>query len=235
MMEPLIWELELPEITVEDLFRAQGADYSKRPPRPATVAAYQKALEEAAGLVRPIVIWREVDILGVGKRELWLEDGQKLTSPLLATVAGSASQVILYALTMGAALDERERYYSTNGRIMEVYALDAAGTALVVKSGILATQKITQRYHALGLKTTFPLGPGHSYWPSLHDMRTIFYFLQPERIGLQLTSGNLILPRKSTAMVMGAGLDLPDFRGKTHCDFCSLSQRCQLSHYEQKC
>jgi len=36
------------------------------------------------------------------------------------------------------------------------------------------------------LKTTFPMGPGHSYWKGLEDMQVIFHYLQAERIGLLL-------------------------------------------------
>jgi len=32
MTEQKIWEIALPDVTVEDLFQAEGADYSKRPP-----------------------------------------------------------------------------------------------------------------------------------------------------------------------------------------------------------
>lgn len=116
MTELKIWEMNPPGVRVEDLFQAQGADYRKRPPRPATVALYRQILEEAALLVRPVIIWREVDILGAGERELYLEDGRKLTSPLLVTVAGKADKLILFAMTMGSELDHRELYYSKTGK-----------------------------------------------------------------------------------------------------------------------
>lgn len=235
MTEPIIWELDLPDVTVENLFQAQGADYSKRPPRPGTVELYRQVLAEAGLLVRPTIIWREVDIQGAGVRELFLEGGRKLTSRLLVTIAGKADKLIFYAMTIGNALDEREQYYSKAGKTLEAFALDAAGTAYIVKSSISVMEKIKEHYHCAGLKTTFPMGPGHSYWPSLGDMQTIFYFLPAEQIGLHLTDSNLMLPRKSLAMVIGAGLNLPDTQGKTHCDFCSLSEKCQLSYFEQRC
>lgn len=65
MREPEIWEIPLPEVTLDDVFKAQGADYSKHPPRPSTEKLHRRMLEEAAGLVRPTAIWFEVDVIGV--------------------------------------------------------------------------------------------------------------------------------------------------------------------------
>ncbi len=235
MPEPKILEIALPDVTVEDIFRAEGADYSKSPPRPSTVEIHRQILAEAASLVRPIVIWREVDILGAGEQELFIEGGQKLTSRLLVSVAGTADKLILFAITIGGAIDDREDYYSKAGKTLEAFALNAAGTAYILKSGISTMDKIHEHCHNAGLRTTFPMGPGHSYWSSLEDILTIFHFLKAEQIGLRLTNSNLMLPSKSIAMVLGVGRNLPDYNGKTHCDFCSLQKKCHISHFGENC
>lgn len=231
MTEPKIWEMPLPDVRVEDLFQAEGAVYHKRPPRPSTLELHRRALAEASALVRPVLIWREVEILGAGERELLLEGGQKLTSRLLAEVAGTAEKLIFFAMTIGSTLDDREDNYIKSGKTLEAFALDAAGTAYTVKSSMSAVNKIEEHCRRAVLQTTFPMGPGHSYWPSMEDLPTIFHFLRPGQIGLRLTDSNLMMPRKSIAMVMGVGRGLPDYQGKTHCDFCSLRQKCQLSHF----
>ncbi|GBF32602.1 methionine synthase activation domain [Desulfocucumis palustris] len=231
MTEPIIWEIELPDVTIEDIFRAEGADYSKSPPRPSTLELHGRVLAEAASLVRPAVLWREVDVLGAGEGELFLEGGKKLTSSLLARVAGAAEKLILFVMTIGSALDQREEYYSKAGRTLEAFVLNAGGTAYILKSGIAAKDKINEHYQKAGLNTTFSLGPGHSYWNSLEDIKTIFHLLNAGQMGLRLTDSNLMLPRKSIAMVLAAGRDLPDFGGKTHCDFCSLQKKCHISHF----
>lgn len=66
MKEPTIWEIPLPEVTLDDLFQAEGADYLKSPPRPGMVGLRHQILEEAAALICPIAIWREVGISGTG-------------------------------------------------------------------------------------------------------------------------------------------------------------------------
>ena len=83
MREPEIWEIPLPEITLDEVFQAEGADYSQRPPHPRTVKLHHRIMEEAASLVRPTAIWVEVDVTGTGVGELFLEDGFKFSSNLL--------------------------------------------------------------------------------------------------------------------------------------------------------
>ncbi|AET68474.1 vitamin B12 dependent methionine synthase [Desulfosporosinus orientis DSM 765] len=229
MREPVIWEIPLPEITLNEVFQAEGADYSRRPPQPRTVKLHQRMIDEAAGLVRPTAIWVEVDVTGTGVGELFLEDGYKFSSSLLPKAAGTADKMLLIAITIGTAIEDRITEYKEAGKISETFTLDACATVYVAKAGMTAMNRLEETYHREGLKTTFPMGPGHSYWQGLDDMQVIFHFLKAEQIGLHLNDSNLIIPRKSVAMVMGAGTDLPDFQGKTHCDFCSLQTTCPLS------
>ncbi|MHB8076430.1 Vitamin B12 dependent methionine synthase activation subunit [Desulfosporosinus fructosivorans] len=229
MKEPIIWEIPIPEITLDEVFQAEGADYSQRPPHPRTVKLHRKIMEEAASLVRPTAIWIEVDVTGIGAGELFLEDGYKFSSNLLPNVARTAEKMLLISTTIGTAIEERLTEYKEAGKMSELYALDACATAFVAKAGTTAMSQVEDAYHRVGLKTTFPMGPGHSYWKGLEDMQVIFHFLQAERIGLHLNDSNLIIPTKSVAMVMGVGRDLPDFKGKTHCNFCNLQTTCPLS------
>lgn len=228
MKEPVIWELELPEVTIEEVFQAEGADYSKRQPRQSVIELHQQVMIEAKKLVHPTAVWCEAAVRGSGEQEIVLENGQKLTSRLLAKAARTGEKLILFAMTIGSAIDDRAAEYQKAGKIMEAFIVDAVGTAYIAKSAITALGKIEKLYHSKGMETTFPMGPGHSYWSGLEDLRTIFTILNPERVGLRLTESNLMMPRKSVAMVMGAGSELPDFKGKSHCDFCNLQNTCKM-------
>ena len=230
-----IKEIIPPVVSVDEVYRAGGADYSKRAPRPGVAELHRLILMEAAALVRPMAAWREVQILGVEGAEVFLAGGQKLTSRLLAKVAGKAERLILFAMTIGNAIDDRVADYSKAGNIMEAFTLDAAGTAFIASSSKVAIAQLNERYRADGMNITFPMGPGHSYWDGLEDMRTIFSFLDADQIGIRLTDSNLMLPRKSIAMVMGVGCDLKDFGGKTHCDFCNIKKTCKMSNFTGVC
>lgn len=229
MAEPTVWELTVPEVTVEDILRSEGVDYRKHPPRPGMVDLHRRILAEASALVQPKAIWTEVEVTGAGDKELCLQDGLKLTSRLLAKMAGSAEKLILFAMTIGSAIEEQISSYQRAEKMSRAFALDAAGSTMIAMGSSLALSRIEEIYHREGLKTTFPMGPGHSYWKGLDDQQIIFYYLQPERIGLHLNDSNLIIPRKSVSMVLGVGHNLPELNGRTHCDFCTLRRNCHMT------
>lgn len=229
-----ILELEHPEVTVEDLFRAEGSSYGGRQPSASVMGVHKKMLEEAYALARPVLAWRELGITGAGEKELRLEEGVTLTSRLLARVAGRGEKLLCFALTLGDALDRRVEEYMKGNKFAHAYALDAAGSAFVAKSAARAVEKLTKELYP-GQRTTFPLGPGHSYWKELEDLRTIHRLVGAERIGIRLTEANLMLPKKSVAMVVGVGDDLPDTEGKVHCDFCTLQKNCSMRNFNQNC
>lgn len=234
MAEPHILALECPEVTIEDLFKAEGSSYAGRQPSPSVLAVHTKMLEEAYGLVRPVMAWRELDILGAGDKELFLEEGITLSSRLLAKVAGRGDKLVCFALTMGDALDRRVDEYMKDNKFAHAYALDAAGSAFVAKTAAVAVEKLGREFYP-GQRATFPMGPGHSYWKELEDLRTIHRLVKGELIGISLTEANLMLPKKSVAMVIGIGSNLPDMEGKVHCDFCTLQKTCNMRSFNQNC
>lgn len=229
-----VLELELPDVTIDDIFQAQGSFYGDRKPSPKIVALNRRILDEAVELVRPVMVWQEIAIAQAAGDELFLEGGHKLTSRLLARIAGQGDKLVLYMLTIGSAIDQRVEAYMKGNEIGNAFALDAAGSAFVAKSAALAEELITKEFLA-GQKTTFSLGPGHSYWQKLDDLRTIHQLVNGELIGINLTTSNLMLPKKSVAMTMGVGNNLPDLEGKVHCDFCSLQKNCQMRGFSQSC
>ncbi|WP_418791515.1 Vitamin B12 dependent methionine synthase activation subunit [Phosphitispora sp. TUW77] len=227
MTDSEILKLELPEITLEDVFQAQAADYSKRSPSQKVIDMHHKIMEEAKDLISPTAVLCEIAVKSVGENQLILEDGHTLNSELLVKVANTAEKVLLFISTIGIAIEDRAAEYKKAGKRMEAFVCDPVGTAYSVISAYSTIEKIQKQYHDKGFKTTFPLRPGHSYWTHREDMKTIFKILRPERIGIELTESNLIIPFKSIAMVVGIGKDLPDLNGKTNCDFCTMNDRCR--------
>ena len=230
MAESVIWELTLPEVTLDDIFRAEGADYSGRPPHPSILKMHHRILADAATLVRPKAIWSEFEVTGAGKQELYLKGGYQLTSKLLAKMVGPAEKLLLFAMTIVPELEERVAFYQRAGKMSEAFVLDTAGSTFAALGSSEALGSLEKHYHGEGLKTTFPMGPGHSYWQGLNDQQIIFSLLRAELIGLKLNDSNLIIPRKSVSMVMGVGHNLPELNGRTHCDFCSLRRNCQMNN-----
>ncbi|HHW44717.1 Vitamin B12 dependent methionine synthase activation subunit [Desulfofundulus thermobenzoicus] len=215
------------DITVKDIYRAEGASYRQAPP-PATRELHLKMLQEARQLVRPRGVSRTVAVEGADGRQIRLAGGGTLTSRLLARLAGSAESLVLIICTLGEELDRRVQEYTRQGRPAEAYVLDAAGTAFIDAAGRLLAGRIGEQFHARDLQTTIPLGPGHSYWPDLQDQRVIYDLLQPQAMGVRILESGLMLPKKTVSLVMGVGRSLPE-SADNHCHYCSLKRSCPLS------
>ncbi len=226
--------LPLPEVTVEEVFAAEGADYSKRQPRPSLVELHRRILDEAPTWIKPQAIWREVDIKAAEGDKLYLEEEKILTSAVLTKIAGTAEKLLIFSVTIGEGIEERLSLYRSGGKVSEAFAMDATGTAYLTKLIYMVQGHLEEIYHGRDMKTTFALGPGHSYWKGLEDLQVLFHFLQAEKINLRLNLSNLIIPRKSVAVVMGVGRNIPDTKGKTHCHFCHLQTTCQLSQAKKR-
>lgn len=235
MAEARLFEVSMPEVTIQELFTAQGADYSKRSPRQGILDLNLQILEEAKGLVKSKVIWQEVNVLGKGEQEIYLDNKLTLRGSLLPKVLGSAESAVLFAMTIGSSIDQRVKDYIDKGQTLEAFILDSAGSAIMAKVANTAISEIVETYKAKHLSATFPLGPGHSYWKGLEDVRSIISFLKGDQIGISLTNSNLMLPKKSIAMVIGIGSNLPDFSNKTHCDFCHLKENCNMRNLSSNC
>ncbi len=227
-MKAKVLELTLPKLTLEEIFLAQGSNFTARPPHPRILELNQRIIAEAAALIQPKVVWLAVDVLKVDGQAIYVSGGEKFTSKLLTQAAGTADKLIVAAITLGPELETQVAAYQAAGRMSDAFALDSAGSAYIALSSPRFCDSLKKTYNSDGLMTTFPMGPGHSYWPDLREQRVIFKLLQPEAIGMQLSESNLIMPRKSVSMVIGLGRNLPELRGKTHCDFCPQHQKCAM-------
>ncbi len=185
-------------------------------------------LQEAHQLARAEAVCKVVPVVKTTGRQIFLEGGQALTSSLLVRLAGTARSLLLVVCTLGHMIDRRVEEYSRKGLAAHAYFLDIAGTCIIEAAGRQLVEKIKTHLEACGLKTTIPLGPGHSYWKSLQDQRIIYDLVNPSTIGVTILKSGIMLPKKSLSMVMGIGHELPP-SAENHCYYCSIRRKCPLS------
>lgn len=199
-------------------------------PRQNILDLYEDVLAETAALLEPKAIWTEIEVEGAAEDALLLRGGFRLGSRLLVKCAGAAEKLLIFVMTVGPKIDEKIAMYQENDDLTRAYVLDSVGSAAIALASSEALGRLEKDYAERGLRTSIPLGPGHSYWKRLEDQKVLFQILQPERIGITLNGSDLMLPRKSVSMVMGAGKQLPEHEeGQKHCDFCALRGNCSMS------
>jgi len=225
---PLLRDWDLP-LDVDQVLRAQGADPAVlRARRPALVDAAEQALQEGLAYLAPVAAYRELAVESLRHERLFLTGGV-LTGPLVAQHLRSAQQVVVLACTIGDAL-ERVISEAMSEDPVRGLALDGLGSAAAEGLAAAAAAHFEDQARAQGLHTTIPLSPGMVGWPVEEGQAEIFSLVDGGEAGISLTSGGMMVPRKSISLVLGVGKDVaPEGRA---CDFCNLRETCRYQdHY----
>ena len=226
------WNLNL---NADDILRAQGADpVTIRNRRPVLVEFAEWALKEGLPLLAPQVLFQQYPVKRMRHERLELDPqavsiGQVLTGKLIAQHLGPAQKVIAILCTIGPALEETASELMKTDPMLG-WALDSLGSSAVEALALEACNYFEAKASEEGMQTSLPLNPGMIGWPVEEGQPQIFSLLDAREIGVSLTSGGQMQPRKSLSMILGVGREMGK-AGRT-CDYCSLSETCKYqNHY----
>lgn len=212
-------------LSLADILRGEGADpETVRAKRPALVQAAEQALEVGMPTLRPAAAIREIAVGEHRHNVVLLEDGTKLTGPLVARRLAGAERVAAVVCTVGAGLEQLAAAQQNPLRMM---ALDGLGNAAVEAVGQQVCERIGERAQATGLETSTPLSPGEPDWPVEVGQPQLFSLLGPNPAGVRLTESGMMIPQKSISFVVGVGrrMEQTDL-----CELCSMKERCRYRH-----
>jgi len=218
------WPLE---ISLEAIMRGEGMDLQAvRSRKPALVAAAERALVEGLPLIHPAAILREVGVKEHRHNRILLENGEALTGPLVADHLGGAQRLVAVVCTIGPAL-ETEVSRLLNEDPPYALALDGLGNAAVETLSQEICSHIGGQILTSGQTASTPLSPGIPDWPVEIGQREIFSLLNPSKAGIRLTTGGMMVPKKSVSFVVGIG---PAMSQTGLCLICSLKETCRYQH-----
>jgi hypothetical protein len=164
---------------------------------------------------------------------LSLEPNGHLSGPLVAEHLHAAKSVFVAVCSIGPEVENAASRCFAEDPALSV-ALDAFGSAAVDLVASAMCARVDARAESEGLRTTIPLSPGLMGWPVESGQRQIFALVDAASAGVRLTNGYMMLPKKSTSMVIGIGPEL-DHLGES-CDYCSMAETCRyrqghISHH----
>jgi hypothetical protein len=218
------WNLSL---NVDDVLRGQGADPNLiRRNKPRLIAIAEHACTEGLCLLHPVALIYEVAVHEQSHELILLEGGVTLTGPLVGRHLAGAQRVIAAVCTIGSEMEETVNHFLDKDPLYAL-ALDGLGNAAVE---ILAQQVclcIGKKIQAEGLQVSTPLSPGSSEWSVDVGQPQIFALLEPTQVGISLTSGGMMLPKKSISFIVGIG---PKMSQANMCDVCDLKGTCRYCH-----
>ncbi len=191
---------------------------------PPLVATAEAVLNEAQTLFAPVALYTILPVRNFEHRQIVLGGGATFSGPLVVRALAGAAEVAAAVCSIGPALDERVSALFATGDPIRALALDGAGTAAVRQLAAMVGIRICDAATARGWSVGMRASPGQEGWP-IQQQRVLFGLVPGEKIGVQLTSSCLMLPRKSVSFVIGLGPDLG--ADAVPCDFCSKRERCQ--------
>jgi hypothetical protein len=218
------WPLE---IGVDDILRGQGANpIIVHSSKPMLVIAAERARAEGLSLVHPVAMTREIGVREFRHEQVLLENDCKLTGSLITRHLVGAQRLVAVICTIGPELE------NTVSRLLgedSLYALalDGLGNAAVESLSQQICAHIGTQIRTETLTASTPLSPGSPEWPVEIGQPQIFALLDPAKAGVSLTSGGMMVPKKSMSFIVGIGSDMSQ---AGLCVVCSLKETCRYQH-----
>jgi hypothetical protein len=180
--------------------------YGHRPLPVRVERLVEEVEKEAAPLLRP-----------VGAR-LRMNAAALARSPYLRDVG----EAVLCLVTIGPALEEAVDAHHASGELSRSLVLNALGSAAVEAAAESAGEIIRREAGGEGLLCSRRFSPGYGGW-DITEQRWILEALEAERLGVSLTEGCMMVPRKSITFAVNIGTDPVEMRHDNACDACGLT------------
>ncbi len=197
------------DVRTERILRIQGYRDMERVRRPIRRAA-DRAAEIARGIVEGEVGFRRVGVAACAGASLELEGGERFECGAFERFLPECGSVVVFAMTAGAALDDR---------IDELLAADDPVVALLLDTaGWLAIESITRQFsdrlradcQPAGLRLTRRMGPGYTYrigretapW-GLEEQEGLFRVLGADASPVAVLPSGAMLPKMSRSGLYG--------------------------------
>jgi hypothetical protein len=128
---------------------------------------------------------------------------------------------VLCVATIGRRLEERAEACSRNGETGLALAVEACGAVAVEYAADAAERSIRDEIAATGLKCSRRFSPGYGGW-DVAEQRWLFDVLGAPALGVTLTAGCMMSPRKSISFAVTVGTEPREMRSAHPCDECDM-------------
>lgn len=156
--------------------------------------------------------------------EILYADGEQLHAPILLPESGELTALGCGVCTLGPRLEARLSQLFQQKRASLALAIDEIATEMIFALGRRIQDRMLSECYRRGLTMA---GELHAGDPGLDitAQAAVLRLADAESIGVQIKSGHLMTPLKSTSLVLGVGRDLPVVSW-SRCDTCPSSNRC---------
>ena len=224
---PILRDVQL-SISLDAILSVQGiGNPSMAPQKILDLSRELITLVTDLHLLEPAIAYEFYPVYEVGEGFFLLEGGLSLRGRLLVKRLNSALELSAVVCTIGPRLEEQVSEFSSRADPLRGIMLDGLGSAAVESLAQEACKIIREQAGLRGYETSSPLSPGMLDFP-LSEQWAICKIVHAEQIRVSLTQTAMMVPRKSTSMVMGIGLRMPTWTKAEACKTCPLRHTCRF-------
>lgn len=181
---------------------------------------------EKRGLLRPCFVYKVYAVKELESKKVLIDGGVSISGSSIAALSHKLKALAVVICTIGDGLENRARDLSGEGRHLEAFLLDGAGSAYVDALAAEACHLIEIDVSKKGLEAGSPLSPGMPGMP-ITEQETLFSLAPADEIGVTLSGKTMMKPLKSLSMVVPIGEKMPTWSKIEMCNRCNLSRSCR--------
>ncbi len=223
---PVIRDIPLSLRTAEVLRRQGLGGVAKVRPEIKLLIGELLASLKKSHLLEPAVAYEHYTVRSMNGSQISLEGDKALHGPLLPAIFAEAKELGAILCTIGSKLEKQATSYSKNGAALRGMTLDGIGSAAVDKLVSEVLRLIAAEVSSRGYEISSPVNPGMPGFP-LTEQWNLLGLVKADEIGVRLTASGVLVPCKSTSMVIGIGPQMTRWTQPEVCVRCSLRETCQ--------
>ena len=176
-------------------------------------------VENAYYLIEPSYSCVIRDINLVQDSHVVIEGEIVFESKVIAPLLEQCEKAAVFLVTIGEHLEEMAYQLAEDGLIVQATVLDAIGSVAAEGVADYVQGKIKETANNQGLVISQRFSPGYCDW-DISQQRTVFWAVSGDSMGIHLTDGCLMIPRKSISGVIGIGPRYGNVENYNPCRTC---------------
>jgi len=135
---------------------------------------------------------------------------------------GDVDDAVLCLVTIGPGVEKLAEDYDHAGELGRALIANVYGSAAAEAAAEAANNYIRMNIERTGLFCSRRFSPGYGGW-EVQEQRWLLPRLHGEQLGVTLTAGCMMVPRKSVTFAVSVGTVPAEMRDDNECDHCDLA------------
>jgi hypothetical protein len=180
---------------------------------------------DSAHLLEPVAACETYAIVGVSPDRVSLGGSAAVNGSLLPSTFPDARELAIAVSTIGPGLERQVTAYTQGGETLRGMLLDGIGSAAMDKLAVEVCRRIAKEASSRGFQAGSPVSPGMPGLP-ITGQGNILELAHAGEIGVSLTSSGVMVPRKSTSLIVALGPKMATWSQAEVCAHCNLRETC---------